>query len=1761
MSRIEIITVDDETYVVDHYNDYHIIYENTDDELSQPLGYFDPETQEVNLIDADEEDENYIELIALHEEIRKIDADAVAELIKSLQMADQLPTSQIEEIDDPYNDEIVPPEKSDTVGKAEVEIQYGEPLNQLEVLDMEDIENLDTSLLGLDQLAETILTEGQEYKFGNIEIDKTITGQVIAKQVKQEYEKIYPPDILFSELVSTLQDEQVPADIASSLAAEYLNIAEINGDRILSSKDPFEVYKYSNPILYRYLKNLKSEDLPRYHKYWLIPIVFDVKKVYDSQKAENQEGAELSTNIGNQLNLIDEIKKENEILSRLRIKTDHQVNNEYVQSQHAYQSSSVGDRDLFENITGFENPDFDQQDYTIHVLRYNTINSNRLELRKAYGAVYKVKNKYENMKKLTKPIIGLEHYLSVDGETVNTVGFLRLPIKIKQEASGYNLQTLLKDYYAGIKELKIYTKVEDIPKLTIENANEPIAIIFPKDSDLQQLEKMFLAAVPSLEAIVEVYKSKLNLINNLEQVNQLLKYYDITFKELSEVTYNKLVQILRQRTEIQVTQFLTSEATLTKLVENKNKPVFIKDFLITNPLITNNYGVYPDFNKPKDSDLNRLIWITKQLDSGRLFYSVMNHFEIHRYYLELIDSKVPIALENLPIDQFTNYLTDIDKKINNLNIQIKTIEDQLATTKTQLTPLMHQAAQLTKQLEKSYKPLIYVGPSAPTTNLSLNEANTDLSNVFIWNNNEYVPQAIYSDLQAIKNRKLQLGSLELEKHRTQTISQLANKLTETITQNITRLRLLQSLYIKNNARAQIATKIKAEDLVSPDQSLLDLFKHIKNANIVKADEMYLKLINSQGILSADGNWIISKLTQQKICCVHKKDQLLGLPLDKYEDPKTNNKFCIICHEQIGEIDFDTFGGYDADDNPIITHEGSVMDTHLQDLALEMVGQPTENSAVNALDCAQFTTNPFKKYACYVLKFIRDNHQIKITDEQLIDSINLFYTITKMTDLKTNINVDPLNKFIQQKTFNQFLDYYTATKSKLNAKQIRQLASIALVISRDFDLYILTLISAIIKLELSHPEIYLSAPTKLIDIISEQQLSDQYVNTKGQTIKLNTRTMFSNMGKITIDNIPLLNNTELNKAVKGDLKLPFIGTLENVRITEYAQRKFIEYYNDLIEQPDIKIQYLGAKELVTKLDLIKKEEKTIVDPETLLDIADPVESFNFDNFEEYNQLINQINQRLRYLNQLRMIRTQKLSNAIFNMINNNPQIIKKLASYPVNPECPTDIRQFYVDYLMSYDTEITPEDLEDSDQIILPHYIKTPAIKIKPYTMSGQKQEFEELVELTDDAALFPLKTQIAEIDQEISTLNQKLIQLQKIDKMPEQVQLKSKPSSTVYEYVDTNQLYDKAKSTHWKTMKEETIGITNPLYDPELTKLRANSKNFLQSNIDYLVEMLSLHLKNQKQIAYEPVRWKNILENLGNTANKLNEINLNITNLKNKYNHEWNIEIIKYLFQTDYFHQIEILKRDLIKNYIYLTRYIVSVLQNQFGVENVEDVNTNIINLIEYFRKEVTDFNIFKHYKYIITNEQLNSLVGVFDKNEKSLDTEKYLSPTEVNKLLHYSFVTELVQNFKALYKISDSAYPMKNSQEGLLYAQFVAKLLDLIDDLNQINDTTSTDVNNMKMASISKKSASYQSQKAKLSKDELSIWNQQMKYKFKSADQLTDPTGMDIFTDMTGETKPTKSEKLDQLLNVALDIPNTEIQGEYEFENPDEFGDDVGYD
>lgn len=1567
-------------------------------------------------------------------------------------------------------------------------------------------------------------------------------GIVQVNVLKEAHEVIYGDDTLFKELVDDLK-YNLPASVAHNLAEEYLKLTKTNVDFLdrEQDKNPFMKQQNVNPVIYNYLTNIGVKGkLPYFNQNWLIPIVIDVKRHYNAADSQGEKGSKMT-----ETSLQDSVKKRNELFTRSLKSTDYRTNNTYFSLRHGYVPSTDADEGSIDLTTQFKNPDPDRQDYTIHVLRYHTING-RFEVRKAYGEVNKVKNVYTSPKdaKLTKPIIDTEHILSVSGEVVNVVGFFRIPAKVR------DIQHYLSLIYR--KKVKVDIIGDDVPNLTRARLDQPAIILFPKHSqDIKVVENLLMETIPNLDNFLRLHEKELNNLESLDYVDKIMNKYGLNIKELKSNDRDSLVKLLRTHTRKLVTNARGRAKRIRELIKEKqgitndSKIDTIKDHLITNQTIIKHYGDYYDFGTAKDSDVNRLLWITNQLDSGQLFYAILNYVETSNFYLNMTRSdQSNLDMKNLNHVHFEKHLNGIEKEIKILDEQIELAKMAPGASDKALV----RANELTKKSANG--PLTIVDSQS-------GQIEKDLSNVFIWSEqrNGYLPKAELSKNLGIIALETQKSHFEDIKSKINNIKSIADEAKQDVVKSITKLKLLESLYITNNKRAEIKTSLNRENLELPEQNILDLLKNVRSANLVDSQNLYKRLIQTYGILDSSGNWYVSKTSGARICCTHLWAQLNDKSLDTYT---CDGPYCKICHEQIGEIDFDTFGGYDSNDAPIRLQEGNVYESHLQDLANEKVDSIIQNQPSGELNCQIYSNNEFKRYACYVLTYLkRHNQGLLMNNSQIVDSIKLFGEIIKLSDLKTNINLDPSNQHIRNEMFNRFTKKMLGGKKlkKVQEKKVKVLSDISLAISKTLDRYILSLISGVITLELDKPENYLmSGDNRLLNDLINEQLAEIEIEIDGKKSK--QPQFIYNLSKIIIKpkQSPEIPETPklLMVVYMSNQKLAYIGNEEDVNAREYFEKKMKMFYDIIRKQASIRKEYERVQEELE--ELIKAKEDQKIDPESLLQFADNVKDFSYKNPEEYYSLINRINLRKKYLIKLRNIRFYKLNKLALNLINSDNRIMHRIIEMPVTADCPVNARQFYLDYLTSIPDLAEEKYKKDNPDYIISSYTKTPALVVKEYNMSGKQDVFNELKHLEKNVDLVKAKQNLIDMYHEIQSLEHELTKLFEVFR--EEIYRPVNPFKKTTHRTVVTKMYNPSKSTKWFQLPNK-VDLPDPATKGLPEKSELNTK--LNKSRTYLINLINQHLQSNSLWKDKRETYIELLNNLGKTDKKESEAKYTYEQFQNKYNHKWSQDIVNHMYLKKVFGQKVVRGIEIIRGYIYLFRYLVAVLQNNHKVTPVEEVNDETYNLIDEFKEDKS--GALSDWTYKIPNSQVDHLVGVFNRqNSHSLDDSKYLAPDQVAEMVNYVFTQDLVSHFQKIYELEDNVMPTTITDQGTAYSLFIVQFLRILDRMRAINDTTNKEVSDLWTAYVSKKYRRYQSIMKNMNKSEKMIWREQLRNKLVAREDMIDPTEADITSKVKHTVELTQQEQKDMELNVAIDPAGGDFNGENEYENPDDFGDDVNY-
>ncbi len=178
---------------------------------------------------------------------------------------------------------------------------------------------------------------------------------------------------------------------------------------------------------------------------------------------------------------------------------------------------------------------------------------------------------------------------------------------------GYKTQFLATNYIDGL-ESNDHVKVYMFTDFKIRNQE-----VF--DDILKMIS-------PSIDSIIESELSNIKKCDTFDEVNDILIHYGFILDDLNEKQYSKIKEIFDEKLkEDEKRADNEDKEPLSKLVFHEsnrllfsNPQLFLADIYITSPFIQKYYGKYIHLNKPEDSLILRLSWVTKQLDTGNLYF-------------------------------------------------------------------------------------------------------------------------------------------------------------------------------------------------------------------------------------------------------------------------------------------------------------------------------------------------------------------------------------------------------------------------------------------------------------------------------------------------------------------------------------------------------------------------------------------------------------------------------------------------------------------------------------------------------------------------------------------------------------------------------------------------------------------------------------------------------------------------------------------------------------------------------------------------------------------------------------------------------------------------------------------------------------------------------------------------------------------------------------------------------------------------------------
>tara|TARA_Y100000590_G_scaffold384433_1_gene455809 strand:- start:5675 stop:11638 length:5964 start_codon:yes stop_codon:yes gene_type:complete len=144
--------------------------------------------------------------------------------------------------------------------------------------------------------------------------------------------------------------------------------------------------------------------------------------------------------------------------------------------------------------------------------------------------------------------------------------------------------------------------------------------------DNEGFKTLLYDIIPNNKKIIEHYNDELQNSLNYEDVNEVLRRYEIDFNTLTYETAKPIIDILEKNNK-KVIDESKIDKNYKKLLVDFNNNSFKKHVKLLNRKLLEEfkeyYGTYPNYDTFVDSTEDRLKWILSQYDNGMLFFNTI----------------------------------------------------------------------------------------------------------------------------------------------------------------------------------------------------------------------------------------------------------------------------------------------------------------------------------------------------------------------------------------------------------------------------------------------------------------------------------------------------------------------------------------------------------------------------------------------------------------------------------------------------------------------------------------------------------------------------------------------------------------------------------------------------------------------------------------------------------------------------------------------------------------------------------------------------------------------------------------------------------------------------------------------------------------------------------------------------------------------------------------------------------------------------------
>lgn len=513
----------------------------------------------------------------------------------------------------------------------------------------------------------------------------------------------------------------------------------------------------------------------------------------------------------------------------------------------------------------------------VEVARYSTLRSD-IKLRKSTtGAVRIV---YETVAGESKIIIRKEHI--TEPEQLHVIGFIRYPKWSKQnfDRRKVNYQTVsLDELNSG--SIGNWDKFNSHTTIYTFSRNDKVTW-----NDYNLLLKKI---IPSANNLWDIYPEE--ELSSFGKINSILKNLDMSANHIPADKLQDLQSSFDDEIERTMSRYKKKMALIREPIRSvRGKKVDEKSisFLFRREnleLLKDVYGEYPDYDTPKDSSINRLIWVTNRLDRGLCFEKLIDLIAVRQFSKLKVSSAAQLSKELLP-------------KIKKLE------EDELSYLKKNQSS-MDILAKVERTSDIIYENDI---PNLPKK-----------FRTFIWNGESYVPSELYHIQAEISSLSTLFEMGKILESRKKQVKNMENSAMESFENQVKKYRVLSQ--ILSDKQKKLTSYLFQRRKVS------NIEKIIMKAAIddpVKVKDMYIKLLKDHGQISADGKFIVTS-SGSTLCCMHKYDEIVN----ELDITEINNKYgvyvsdtitCKNCFESM-QTEYDESEGFTEEGGINRMHEG------------------------------------------------------------------------------------------------------------------------------------------------------------------------------------------------------------------------------------------------------------------------------------------------------------------------------------------------------------------------------------------------------------------------------------------------------------------------------------------------------------------------------------------------------------------------------------------------------------------------------------------------------------------------------------------------------------------------------------------------------------------------------------------------------------------------------------------------------------------------